>query len=65
LAVDEQGEHIPLMSFAEHLKNELERQAKMISEIFSEEDDVLFAFTERVYEDVVSYMHECNHCASP
>ncbi|KAI8053305.1 exocyst complex component Sec10-domain-containing protein [Syncephalis plumigaleata] len=59
LAVNEQGEHTPLIDFAEHLKNELERQAKMISEIFSEEDDVLFAFTERVYEDVIAdYVNE-------
>ncbi|KAI9594111.1 exocyst complex component Sec10-domain-containing protein [Syncephalis fuscata] len=58
-AINENGDHIPLLNFTEHLQRELERQAKMISEIFSEDDDVLFAFTERVYEDViVDYVNE-------
>ncbi|RKP04915.1 exocyst complex component Sec10-domain-containing protein [Thamnocephalis sphaerospora] len=52
-AVNAKGEHEPLHAFVEHLKSEFERQASMVSHIFSEEDDVLFAFTERVYEDVV------------
>ncbi|KAG0243061.1 exocyst complex component Sec10-domain-containing protein [Mortierella sp. GBAus27b] len=48
------SEFTPLRLFMEFTEMEFKKQAIIIHEVFPEEADVLFTFTERVFEDVIS-----------
>ncbi|KAG0368375.1 F-box protein: endocytic membrane traffic, recycling ReCYcling 1 [Gamsiella multidivaricata] len=47
-------EFTPMRLFMEFTEMEFKKQAVIIHEVFPEEADVLFSFTERVFEDVIS-----------
>ncbi|KAG0259616.1 F-box protein: endocytic membrane traffic, recycling ReCYcling 1 [Linnemannia exigua] len=47
-------EFTPMRLFMEFTEMELQKQGIIISDVFPEEADVLYSFTERVFEDVIS-----------
>ncbi|KAF9923704.1 F-box protein: endocytic membrane traffic, recycling ReCYcling 1 [Linnemannia zychae] len=47
-------EFTPMRLFMEFTEMELQKQGTIISDVFPEEADVLYSFTERVFEDVIS-----------
>ena len=47
-------EFTPMRLFMEFTEMEFKKQAVIIHDVFPEEADVLFSFTERVFEDVIS-----------
>lgn len=47
-------EFTPMRLFMEFTEMELQKQGIIISDVFPEEADVLYNFTERVFEDVIS-----------
>ncbi|KAF9181577.1 F-box protein: endocytic membrane traffic, recycling ReCYcling 1 [Haplosporangium sp. Z 767] len=47
-------EFTPMRLFMEFTEMEFQKQGSIINEVFPEEADVLFSFTERVFEDVIS-----------
>ncbi|KAF9549108.1 F-box protein: endocytic membrane traffic, recycling ReCYcling 1 [Mortierella hygrophila] len=47
-------EFTPMRLFMEFTEMEIQKQGVIISDVFPEEADVLYSFTERVFEDVIS-----------